>query len=231
MPGRRNSCSTRTPSRAGLLCDRGSSAPRIRASAMSTAAERAAAATRPSRKTGCPRTGARNRRKHRRSPTSTTPSTWVTPQPRPVLVTSLTHFPITGSQAAAVVPFGNSAFTLVGHAHGSLGGSSSRAFPGSSRSSGRSSHGGRGADRSARASPRRRRGPGGCPRPRGRREPPDVHPAARHRPDPPARAAAGHLPQLAGWGPAPATCRPPPGSTWRGLVRRRRDRRWTASWC
>jgi serine phosphatase RsbU (regulator of sigma subunit) len=40
-----------------------------------------------------------------------------------LLLTSLSRFPITGRQASTVVPFGDSAFTLVVTPHGSLGGS------------------------------------------------------------------------------------------------------------
>jgi serine phosphatase RsbU (regulator of sigma subunit) len=46
-----------------------------------------------------------------------------------LLVTSLHRFPITGRQASAVVPFGNSAFTLVVTPSGPLGGSFFAALP------------------------------------------------------------------------------------------------------
>jgi serine phosphatase RsbU (regulator of sigma subunit) len=49
--------------------------------------------------------------------------------PADLLLTSLHHFPITGRQASDVVPFGDSAFTLVITPHGSLGGTFFQSLP------------------------------------------------------------------------------------------------------
>ncbi len=134
------------------------------------------------------------------------------------LVTNMTHFPITGRKASTVVPFGKGAFTLVVTPARSLGGSFFEDLPwlialvGALVSMAAAVMTERIVRRRADAERL-----AVCPRPRGEREPPDVHPAAGDRPDAPARVAARGLPDSCpGSRSAPATCRPPPGSTWAG---------------
>ncbi len=108
-----------------------------------------------------------------------------------VLVTSLKHLPIKGRQASDVVPFGAGVFTIVVSPNGSLGGSFFEHLPWIIALVGLLGEpGGRADDRSAGASPTLRRAARRRPRPGRRREPGDVHRAAQHRADAPARAVA-----------------------------------------
>ena len=134
------------------------------------------------------------------------------------LVSNMTHFPITGRQASTVVPFGKGAFTLVVTPARSLGGTFFEDLPWLIvLVGGDGVDGGGRDDRADRPAACRRRAAGGVldrvasenrqlyTQQRG------IAQTLQHALLPETFPDAGR-----GCGPAPATCRPPRGSTWAG---------------